>query len=149
MGTILFDKISHIEYCNMKLTDAVYKISAGEIYQPMFDEVEESVKEADKRKGFWIKVWDDGWFPKYKATKDRWGYKQTIGTVKFIEDNHPEVKHIAGEWFLTPKIVVHYLDKTTSILYFNSDEEMMRYADTNFPNFRGLENKQTKKIKVG
>lgn len=113
MGKILFDKISHIEYREMHVTDIVNCIKAGEIYQPIFDTVEDSVLEEDKRKGFWVKFWGEGLLPKYKAAKDRWGYKQTIGTIKFIEDNHPEVKHIAGEWFLTPKLVVHYLDKTT------------------------------------
>lgn len=149
MGTILFDKISHIEYREMHVTDLVSKINAGEIYRPIFSNVEESVCEEDTRKGFWAKFWGEGYFPKYKATKDRWSYSNDIGTVKFIEDNHPEVKHIAGEWFLTPKLVVHYLDKTTTVLYFNTDEEMMKYTDINFPNFRGLENKQNKKIKVG
>ena len=149
MGTILFDKISHIEYREMHVTDIVNCIKAGEIYQPIFDTVEDSVLEEDTRKGFWAKFWGEGLFPKYKAAEDRWDYKQTIGTIKFIEDNHPEVKHIAGEWFLTPKLVVHYLDKTTTVLYFNTDAEMFRYADVNFPGFRGLEVNQPKKIKVG
>lgn len=149
MGTILFDNISHIEYCNMKPTDIVNKIEAGEIYQPIFDAVEDSVMEADKRKGFWIKFWGEGFFPKYKATEDRWGYKNAIGTVEYIEKDNPEIKFIDGQWYLVPKLVIHYLDKTVSILYFNTDEEMMKYADINFPNFRGLEINQPKKIKVG
>lgn len=148
MGTILFDKISHIEYSNMKPTDIVNKISAGEIYQPIFDMVEDEVMEADRRKGFWIKVWGEGFFPKYKATEDRWGYSQCIGTVKFIEEHNPSIKFIDGQWYLLPKLVVHYLDKNVSILYFNSDEEMVKYADINFPSFRGLDNNKKQKIKV-
>ncbi len=148
METILFDKISHIEYSNMKPTDMVNKISAGEIYQPIFDKVEDEVMEADQRKGFWFKFWGEGFFPKYKATEDRWRYSQYIGTVKFIEEHNPCIKFIDDQWYLLSKLVVHYLDKNVSILYFNSDEEMVKYVDINFPSFRGLDNNKKQKIKV-
>lgn len=144
MAEILFKNISHITYLKTRNCDKVEKIPQGTVYRRAFTVVEESVDKEDNDESFWG---GGGIQHRYKAKKDRWEYKDYIGTPEFIEEKSKHSVHFSdGKWLFMPELVVHFLDQSTKTLYFTSDSELNEYIKRNFSDFHMLNNKKQIKI---
>ena len=143
MTEILFKQISHITYLKTRSCDKVEKIPQNTVYRTIFNEVEENVAKEDDAESFWV----NGIEHRYRAKKDRWEYKNYIGTPEFIEEKSKHSVHFSdGKWLFMPELVVHFLDQTTKTLYFTTDDELDSYIRCNFSDFRMFNNKKQIKI---
>lgn len=143
MAEILFKDISHITFLKTRNCDEVEKIPQNTVYRTIFGVVEESVAKEDDAKSFWGSSFEH----RYKAKKDRWKYKNYIGTPEFIEEKSKHSVHFSdGNWLFMPELVVHFLDKSTKTLYFTTDDELDNYIRCNFSDFRMFNNKKQIRI---
>lgn len=143
MAEILFKQISHITYLKTRSCDKVEKIPQNTVYRTIFSDVEESVDKEDDAESFW----GGDIQRRYKAKKDRWKYKNYIGTPEFIEEKSKHSVHFSdGNWLFMPELVVHFLDQTTKTLYFTTDDELDKFIRCNFSDFRMFNNKKQIKI---
>lgn len=143
MEEILFKNISHITYLKTRNCDKVERIPKGTVYRRAFTEVEESVDKEDDNENFWGNSIQHS----YKAKKDRWEYKNYLGTPEFIEEKSKHSVHFSdGKWLFMPELVVHFLDQSTKTLYFTTDDELDNYIRCNFSDFRMLNNKKQIRI---
>ena len=143
MEEILFKQISHITYLKTRDCNEVEKIPQNTVYKTIFSVVEESVAKEDYAESFW----DSGLAHRYKAKKDRWEYKDYIGTPEFIEEKSKHSVHFSdGNWLFMPELTVHLLDQTKKTLYFTTDDELDKYIKNNFSDFRMFNNKKQIKI---
>lgn len=143
MAEILFKQISHITYLKTRDCNEVEKIPQNTVYRTIFSDVEESVDKEDDAESFW----GGDIQHRYRAKKDRWKYKNYIGTPEFIEEKSKHSVHFSdGKWLFMPELVVHFLDQTTKTLYFTTDDELDKFIRCNFSDFRMFNNKKQIKI---
>lgn len=143
MEELLFKQISHITFLKTRNCDKVEKIPQNTVYRTVFTVVEESVAIEDAAESFW----DSSFQHRYKAKKDRWEYKNYIGTPEFIEEKSKHSVHFSdGNWLFMPELVVHFLDQSTKTLYFTTDDELDKYIRCNFSDFHIFNNKKQIRI---
>ena len=138
---ILFTDISHIECEKARVTTKVEKIEPGEKYSGLFLTVEPNVAKVDLHNTFF----SDSLYDHYKAKDVRWMYKDTCGSVEFIEEENPSIKYIDGKWYVLPFINIKFLNGELKKLIFPDDETMEKYINENFKEYRSLNGKKVGK----